>query len=43
MVPASVGEVIPKVESIMWVRRILIGPFSEAMGLMPTDEEVICR
>ena len=34
---------MPKVESIMWERRILIGPFSEAIGLIPTDEEVICN
>ena len=43
MVPASVAEVMPKVESIMWVRRILRGPFSEAMGLIPTDDEVIYK
>lgn len=43
MVPASVGEVLPKVESIMCAPKILIGPLSTAIGLMPTEDEVICN
>jgi hypothetical protein len=42
MVPASSSEVMPKVDSIMWQRNTFRGPLSTAMGLTPTDDDVIC-
>ena len=42
MVPASVADVMPKVDSIMWAVRTLMGPLSTGMGLMPTEDAVTC-
>ena len=42
MVPASVADVMPKVDSIMWAVRTLMGPLSTGIGLMPTEDAVTC-